>query len=1068
LRNGESAVLSILIQTPETAQLGTISASIVIASREVSRSIPISLTVSSNILMNLTVIVEDEYTYFASGQPLVDNAEVTLINYQRGIRITERTEAANGTVTFANINEDRYEMIVEAPNHRTLNQIIITSEDTPVITVFIERQAVTYTWSVTPVTFEDTYILTVEADFETHVPIPVVTVTPTEFDLEELELGFIDSIQMNITNHGLIRANDVNLQLPESHPFLEFTLNTGDLGDLEPLSSITATVQVSRRSGIQKRAAASAVVWTVYIIKIAYSYICGDLQLRSIPVSLKKRTIVPIATAPPFQCINCGGGGPSGDGGGGGPVFSFNGYSARTPAFCNKCLQSILGCVPDPKFPLAGCIPMIAAGQGISNVWDAIGWMGCTVGFEWLAKGTRGRRIAKGIELFGCFRGIYTDCLSSDSGSASRRRRSLLSSVNEVVESMYPIHQSIALGVEVLGDEAWLSVGDNTWLTQVLRPVLDDTTEGGVLISTTELSAILAAPPPNGATVEMVTRMVERLNNTLNGWNNGQLEPDNTTNIASFTAIHDLSSDIHAYNERAVGKGFSSYLDAYNFARNEINQVERWEDEAGVCAVVRIRIEQELAVTREAFLAKLEIENQEETPLQRMELEIVIIDSSNGELATHLFSIGNETLSGSLRGALSMWMLPSGGSGAAEWLIIPYSEAAPEADHAYDVGGVLRYILDDENVTIPLLPTVITVRPDPSLSVHYFWEKNVIGNDPFTEEIEPSVPFTLGVAVKNAGYGTANQLQIASGQPEIVENRKGLLVNFMIIGTLIGNGSVSSSLTVMLGDLTPNTTVVARWFIISSLQGQFRNYSATFENINPLGDPKLSILDELEIHELIRNVKIYGNEEDDGVLDFLVNDRNDYMEYPDGLYSSKSLQMYNVSVGDIVSVRSTDDVVIHTLEVRASSNETGWIYYRYEDTQNLLRSTALTVNGTKLEANETTPIPPENSWITRDTNPSRNTETLYLHILDYVSTIDEVTFTMTLCTSNCPSVEKPFIPPTSDTVPTTPPPVHTSAQSDITTLSGEFETTTGKAVSPALSALGAVIAPLLAIINFLS
>ena len=35
------------------------------------------------------------------------------------------------------------------------------------------------------------------------------------------------------------------------------------------------------------------------------------------------------------------------------------------------------------------------------------------------------------------------------------------------------------------------------------------------------------------------------------------------------------------------------------------------------------------------------------------------------------------------------------------------------------------------------------------------------------------------------------------------------------------------------------------------------NYSATFENINPLGDPQLSILDELKIHELIRNVMIY-------------------------------------------------------------------------------------------------------------------------------------------------------------------------------------------------------------------
>ena len=68
---------------------------------------------------------------------------------------------------------------MEAPSHRTLRQIIVTSVESPRITVFIERQAVTYTFNVTPVTFQDTYMITIEADFETRVPIPVVTVTPT-------------------------------------------------------------------------------------------------------------------------------------------------------------------------------------------------------------------------------------------------------------------------------------------------------------------------------------------------------------------------------------------------------------------------------------------------------------------------------------------------------------------------------------------------------------------------------------------------------------------------------------------------------------------------------------------------------------------------------------------------------------------------------------------------------------------------------------------------------------------------------------------------------------------------
>ena len=146
-------------------------------------------------------------------------------------------------------------------------------------------------------------------------------------------------------------------------------------------------------------------------------------------------------------------------------------------------------------------------------------------------------------------------------------------------------------------------------------------------------------------------------------------------------------------------------------------------------------------------------------------------------------------------------MLPSGMSGAIEWLIIPYSEAAPDSDRIYNVGGSFSYLLNGENITVPLFPTPIVVTPDPSLLVHYFWERNVVGDDPFTETVEPSVPFTLGVAIKNAGYGTAYSLQISSAQPEIIDNERGLLIHFMIIGSRIGSESAAPSLKVMFGDL---------------------------------------------------------------------------------------------------------------------------------------------------------------------------------------------------------------------------------------------------------------------------
>ena len=1025
LESGESSILSILAQVPETQQLGDITATVAISSNEVASPLPIALIVSSNSLMNLTLIVEDEYTYFAiSGRPYVNDAIVTLINSQRNLRLVS---AGNGSVEFIDIYEDRYEMIVEAPSHTRLTQIIVTSSKYPIVTVFIKRQGVTYTLSVTPVTYQDIYVVSIEADFQTNVPIPEVTVDPITINLDDIEAGFITSFQINVTNHGFIRADNVNIELP-THPSLKFSTSTEFLGHLEPRSSVIVSVNSSRKS-LQKRDTECV---GAYWINFLYSYVCDEARFRRVPVVLKE-TLICIPGNPPdfipghresasivysdFGGLISGGGeafyhevsgdfnidGSTRGGVRDSVIFSFSGFTTETLFFCDPCVTKIVRCVipssiPDllqsiAKVPLVGCIPLLLSHTNpTSSIPNALSWLQCTVGTE-----------TTGLLLCAVNQNLFTDCLRS--GTSGHSKRNVRRTLNDFVEALYPIQQSVALGIEVLGDEVWISVEDPQWLSSVLQPTLADGSEEGVLISPTELSVILAASPPNGTTIDMVATMVERINNTLFGWTSGQLEPPEGSNMASFSRVQELSQILDTYNSMAVDNGFLSYIDKYNFAGREVNQIDNFEDEVGVCAVVRIRIEQELAVTREAFLAKLEIENMDDSPLQNILIEIVFTDSVTGVLSTHLFSIGNGTYTGSLEDGSGS--LASGATGAVEWLIIPYSEAAPDADHDYNVGGYFSYLFDGENITVPFLPTPIIVRPDASLLVYYFWERHVVGDDPFTDDVELSIPFTLGVVVKNVGYGAAYDLKISSGQPEIIENEKGLLVNFMIIGANVGGKSASPSLTVTFGDLEPNTTAVARWFMISSLQGEFISYNATFENINPLGDPKLSILDDLQTHELIRNVEMYTSSEDDGILDFLVNDRSDYLAYPDTLYSSSSLKRYNVSTGTVISVQATLESSSVTLVVKASTNITGWVYYRYEDVQNMLYNTAFSINNSKDESNVTVTLPSQNSWITSDRDG-----TFYLHIVDYLETTDEVVYTLHNCIENCPSIGVPFIQPT--------------------------------------------------------
>jgi hypothetical protein len=64
-------------------------------------------------------------------------------------------------------------------------------------------------------------------------------------------------------------------------------------------------------------------------------------------------------------------------------------------------------------------------------------------------------------------------------------------------------------------------------------------------------------------------------------------------------------------------------------------------------------------------------------------------------------------------------------------------------------------------------------------------------------------------------------MSIASGQPEIIENEKGLLVSFKIIGTQVADQEIQPSMTVNFGNIAPQSTVVARWLLTSSLQVRY-------------------------------------------------------------------------------------------------------------------------------------------------------------------------------------------------------------------------------------------------------
>lgn len=158
---------------------------------------------------------------------------------------------------------------------------------------------------------------------------------------------------------------------------------------------------------------------------------------------------------------------------------------------------------------------------------------------------------------------------------------------------------------------------------------------------------------------------------------------------------------------------------------------------------------------------------------------------NEGKLATsQQFAVSNESIDhfgGKLKGP---WTLEAKQTGTATILFVPSKYAAPTEPKEYSFGGTITYKdpFTGLFVTRDLYPVTLTVKPCPDLSLSYFVERDVFGDDPETAEIEPSIPAEFSLLINNVGYGDANSVKIATGQPEIVDNQKGLAIHFEMIG----------------------------------------------------------------------------------------------------------------------------------------------------------------------------------------------------------------------------------------------------------------------------------------------
>ena len=994
---GASNRVTLVLAPAADLPLGPYSGSLALNSPNASATVGFQFLSFSDLKGHLRITAVDEYTYYAQGAPNVTNATVRLTDAASGQVVATTNTGLTGIVLLADLPEAYYVVEVSGDDHGSYKgSFFLRAGQMNELTAFLPRQSVRYYWTVEPTQIGDRARISIETVFETAVPAPVVTVEPNLIDLAAVTVS--TQINLKISNHGLIAAKSPRLYFPQ-HPNWQFALLTSDLGDLPGLSSRTVPLSVTRLAAKTQGAgdcSASGV--------LRYGCMCGgELKLYDVPIA-----VVNMA----YDCL--------GDGGFVGHVgalvaagevaYTVQSFASTANSPCAKCLwewtKTVVACILEiipgsgPLRCLLGLYtcnagldeslpPLVVADRAAHCALDLLECAG-----KEMSKTATG--IATALGVLSCGYDIYETyekCSvfsggeggAANDGSPSLHRLVPKDAVQDLAPFKVQLDRLAALigpMTNLLGDAIWFTAQDPVCLSNwfaAFRMEAQTGSEAGYLISAPERLQLLAIPLCSPLTTNDVNRFIDRWNRTFDyygqniftvsqvpqGWNTNFIARDiwNRQVGQAHDAILALESEGYTDPVLALQQTTGDLLARLSGGGG------------GICARVRLQLDQDAILTRDAFKATLEIANSTVSPLTNVSIQLVVRDDL-GRDSTSLFGIRAPELSG-LTGVDGNGVIGAQSAGKAIWTLIPTTAAAPTNTTEHVVSGTLQYVQDGTLITVPLAPMAISVLPNPSLALSYFHQRDVFADDPFTPQVEPSVPYSLAVMIQNRGYGTAHSLQIASAQPKIIENEKGLIIDFKIIGAQVGTQPVTPSLTVSLGDLGPGQTKIGRWLLTSSLQGLFTEYKASFEQVSDLGDKRLSLFDSIEIHEMTHLVQAERGW-DDGLPDFLVNNVADVNGLPDTLYLSDS----RIQPVGVVHVATTDGAASAShLQVQfAATFRAGFNYVRVPDPGNgkftLLK--VIRANGSQFRA--------ENFWTTDRTFIGLGQRPIYennLHLFDY-------------------------------------------------------------------------------------
>jgi hypothetical protein len=315
---GQQHNIDINIVPPATTPDGRYDLQLSITS---DNSPPISMPVVINLVQSglgsVLFKAEDIYTATLDDQGQViqglSGARILLQNERVLTEEYEQTTDVNGEALFTDIPSGWYKFRATAANHQeVLGRVQIKAGTTQSQIAFLDYNLITVEWSVTEVTIQDLYEITLNATYETQVPAAVVVAEPQSTTLpSDMLPGDVFYGEFTLTNHGLIRADNVEFNMPPDDDYFKFEIMGGVPDSLDAQQVITVPYRVTALSAFNPDVAGDSsgagCSYRMHCVSIPYDFRCAN----NITTGGATQHCWPVLYG------SCGGGGTSGPGGGG-------------------------------------------------------------------------------------------------------------------------------------------------------------------------------------------------------------------------------------------------------------------------------------------------------------------------------------------------------------------------------------------------------------------------------------------------------------------------------------------------------------------------------------------------------------------------------------------------------------------------------------------------------------------------------------------------------------------------------------------------------------------------------